>query len=201
MLELWIADKRFSSWSLRPWLLMKVLNIRFTEKLVGFELSDREGDKFKGISPSGLLPCLKFGREDIWDSLAIIEFIGDLYPEIWPSNSVAKAWSRSVMAEMHSGFSALRQACPMDCHLENGPFVRTPAVDRDIWRINEIWEMGLDRFGGPWLAGDSFGPVDAYFAPILLRANSYNIQFTQRCNGWINRMLAMKHLSQWINES
>lgn len=201
MLELWIADKRFSSWSLRPWLLMKVLNIRFREKVVGFDLSDRDGDMFKGISPSGRLPCLKVGHENIWDSLAIIEFVGERHPEIWPSNAIAKAWSRSVMAEMHSGFTALRQSCPMDCHLKQGHFIRTLAVERDIRRINEIWETGLDKFGGPWLAGDSFGPVDAYFAPILLRANSYNIQFSQRCEGWVNRMFSLNQLNQWMNES
>lgn len=201
MLELWIVDKRFSSWSLRPWLLMKVLNIRFSEKLVGFELSDRDGDMFKGISPSGRLPCLKVGLENVWDSLAIIEFVGDLHPDIWPTNSIAKAWSRSAMAEMHSGFTALRQACPMDCHLVGGSFVRSPVVERDILRISEIWEMGLAKFGGPWLAGESFGPVDAYFAPVLLRATSYNIQFSKRCENWVNRMLTLKELNEWVNES
>ncbi|HIC1790546.1 TPA: hypothetical protein ACW0I5_004461 [Escherichia coli] len=105
------------------------------------------------------------------------------------------------MAEMHSGFTDLRQSCPMDCRLKQGSFIRTVAVERDIQRITEIWEMGLDKFGGPWLAGECFGPVDAYFAPILLRASSYNIHFSQRCESWIKRMFAIKQLNQWINES
>jgi glutathione S-transferase len=201
MFELWIANKQYSSWSLRPWLLLKVLNIPFDENLCEFDPSGDSYNKFKKISPSGKLPCLIYDDTTVWDSLAIIEHIGDIYPDIWPKNRAAKLWSKSAIAEMHSGFMALRSHCPMDCKTVANDFPLNVHVIKDISRISEVWEYGLSVFGGPWLAGKCFSPVDAYFAPVALRAKCYNLPFPSVCDAWIERVLSLPEMREWISQA
>jgi glutathione S-transferase len=193
MYTLWIANKNYSSWSLRPWILLKALGIPFEEKLVAF---GGEVD-FKSFSPSGRVPCLIDGDIVVWDSLAIVEYLADQHDGIWPKGAVARAWARSASAEMHSGFSALRQECSMTCGQRVDLHRRSAALDADIARIGDLWTEGLDRFGGPWLAGDAFTAVDAFFAPVAFRAQSYGLDFGGRSGEWVARMLDHPDMRAW----
>src|SRR5210317_1948176 len=135
MLKLYIANKNYSSWSLRPWLLMKVLSIPFEEHLSPFdEGSSRE--KFRQFSPNGLVPCLHDGEAVIWESLAIVEYLAENYDRVWPSSGAARAWARSATAEMHAGFSALRNECSMNCGLRVELHTTSAALRQDLDRLD-----------------------------------------------------------------
>jgi len=195
MYELYIANKNYSSWSLRPWVLMQVLKIPFAEKLV------RLGGDFQRFSPSGKVPCLVEGEVTVWDSLAIIEYLAERHPGVWPVDGVARAFARSAAAEMHSGFGALRSICSMSC----GVKVRlheTPAhLKQDIARLNALWNDGLARFGGPYLAGKKFTAADAFFAPVVFRVNTYDLDLTGAAQAYVVHMLAEPALRRWYDDA
>ena len=153
MRELYIANKNYSSWSLRPWLLMRVLNIPFIEQLVPFS---QQGNfaKFRTFSPSGKVPCLVQQDMVVWDSLAIAEFLYEHHGEVWPKQAKARAFARCVAAEMHSGFSALRNICGMSCRHSVKLHQISAALQQDLDRLSELFEQGLTEFGGPFLCGD-----------------------------------------------
>lgn len=195
MYRLWIANKNYSSWSLRPWLVMKALGIPFEERLVAF---GGEVD-FKSFSPSGRVPCLVDGEIEVWDSLAIVEYLAERHAGVWPADPAARAWARSASAEMHSGFSALRNECGMSCGQRVRLFSRSPALDADIDRIGALWTEGLDRFGGPYLAGSALTAVDAFFAPVVFRAQTYGLDFGGRSSEWLGTMLAEPNLRAWYD--
>lgn len=192
---LFIANKNYSSWSLRPWILMTELNIPFQETMVPFETSNHE--RFKQFSPNARVPCLHDGEIIVWDSLAIIEYLGEQNPQVWPSSSIARAWARSASAEMHSGFSALRNQCSMNCGLKLRLHHINDALLSDIQRIDELWNEGLSRFGGPYLASDRFTAVDAYYAPVVFRIHSYNLTFSEKVLAYCKRILALPGMQQW----
>ena len=196
MTELYIANKNYSSWSLRPWLLMKMLGIPFTEKLVPFAGLSGHVD-FLTFSPSGRVPCLVDGDTVVWDSLAIIEYLADTYAGVWPADAKARAWSRSASAEMHSGFSDLRNMCGMNVGIRATLKTRPEGLQRDVARIAALWNEGLTRFGGPYLAGKAFSAVDAFFAPVTFRALSYGLDFGPAGNAYAEMIRALAPMRDW----
>ena len=157
MYDLFIGNKNYSSWSLRPWVLLKELGIPFRERPVIFGT-----DKFSDFSPTGKVPCLVDGQQTVWDSLAITEYVGERHPGVWPADAAARAWARSAAAEMHSGYFALRDACTMNCGIRVKLKNVSAALQRDLARLEELWADGLSRFGGPFLTGARFCAADAF---------------------------------------
>jgi glutathione S-transferase len=193
---LYIANKNYSSWSLRPWVLMQELSIPFEEKIFPFA-EDSNREVFRTFSPTGKVPCLHHDELVVWDSLAIAEYLAEHHSGIWPEDPKARAFARAAAAEMHSGFSALRQDCPMNCGLRIQLSHISPNLQRDIDRIDELWCEGLHRFGGPFLCGAKFTAVDAFFAPVAFRVNTYSIPLSEQALGYANRLLALDSMRQW----
>jgi glutathione S-transferase len=196
MYTLVIGNKNYSSWSLRPWVLMRARAIPFEEKLIPFPGGDSY-DFFRKVSPSGRVPCLIDDGTPIWDSLSIVEYLAERHPGVWAADAAARAWSRSAAAEMHSSFVALRSNCGMNCGLRVTLTERPPMLARDIARVGELWNEGLSRFGGPFLAGSEFTGVDAFYAPVVFRAQTYGLEFGGTADQWVKRMLAQPAMRQW----
>ncbi|KKB10807.1 glutathione S-transferase [Devosia geojensis] len=196
MLTLHIANKNYSSWSLRPWVLMKTLGIPFEEKLHPFA-PDTNYEAFRAFSPTGKVPCLIDGGTTVWESLAIVEYLAESHPQVWPADRQARAFARSVSAEMHGGFSSLRNICTMNCGLRVELKDVPPALASDIARIDEIWSEGLARFGGPFLAGDSFTAADAFFAPVAFRVQTYGLQLSPAAAAYGERLRALPAMVEW----
>lgn len=196
MMTLYIANKNYSSWSLRPWVLMRTLGIDFEERLVPFP-EGGSWDTYRQFSPSGRVPCLVDGGITVWDSLAITEYLGERHAGVWPADASARAWARSATAEMHSGFATLRDICTMNCGirvlLERTP----PALQADIDRFSEIWRDGLARYGGPFLAGDSFTAVDAFFAPVAFRVQTYGLALDPQSDAYAALLLRQPAMEDW----
>ncbi|CAM3845605.1 glutathione S-transferase family protein [Xenorhabdus thuongxuanensis] len=201
MYTLWIANKNYSSWSLRPWILLKALDIPFNEKLSYFEDGKSSREKFQVFSPTGLVPCLIDGEITVWDSLAIVEYIAEDHAQVWPSDKTARAWARSAAAEMHSGFATLRQLCTMNCSARTELNEITSELQCDIERIDTLWAEGLTRFGGEWLAGDKFTAVDAFYAPVACRAQTYGLKLSAISQRWVNRMLEHPAMMEWVESA
>jgi glutathione S-transferase len=204
MYKLHIGNKNYSSWSLRPWVLMTELDITFEEQMNHIEpVSNWE--KFRHFSPNGLVPCLEDSKESndlaVWDSLAIIEYLGEQYEDVWPSSNEARAWSRSASAEMHSGFSALRNQWSMNCGLRIKPNKITPELQKDLKRIEELWTEGLSRFGGPFLGGDKFTAVDAFYAPVIFRFRTFGHLMPNNISDYYELMLSLDSMQQWDTEA
>ncbi|MEJ7602350.1 MAG: glutathione S-transferase family protein [Kofleriaceae bacterium] len=200
MYDLYIANKNYSSWSLRPWVLMKALSIPFEERKHAFP-DGAAGETFRKFSPSGKVPCLHDGDLVVWDSLAITEYLAESHPQVWPSEVHARAWARCAAAEMHSGFGALRDNCSMSCGHRVKLHEIAPALDRDISRLGELWAEGLTRFGGPFLAGSSFTAVDAFFAPVAFRIQSYGLVLPEPAAGYARHLLAVPAMQEWYRDA
>ncbi|MEX0955572.1 MAG: glutathione S-transferase family protein [Rhizobiaceae bacterium] len=196
MYELVMANKNYSSWSLRPWVLMKARGIAFTERLIPFPGGDSYAT-YRPHTPSGRVPCLIDDGQPVWDSLAIVEYLAERHPGVWPQDAAARAWSRSAAAEMHTAFQTLRDVCPMNCGVRVKLRERPPMLERDIARIGELWNEGLSRFGGPFLAGAEFTGVDAFFAPVVFRAQSFGLDFGGATAAYVERMLAEPSMREW----
>jgi glutathione S-transferase len=197
-MRLWIANKNYSSWSLRPWVLMRVLGIPFEERLHPFAAHAQETqERFRQFSPSGKVPCLEDGDLKIWDSLAITEYLAETHPTVWPQDRTARAWARSAAAEMHSGFSALRRHCSMSCGQRITLRERAPSLRSDLARLQELWQAGQRRFGGPFLAGAQFTAVDAFYAPVAFRLQSYQLDLDAVCDAYRDRLLALPAMQEW----
>lgn len=197
MAELYIGNKNYSSWSLRPWLLMTELGIPFEEVLIPFE-EGGSWQKFRRFSPTGLVPCLVDGEITVWDSFAIAEYLFESNPAVWPEAKAARAWARCAAAEMHSGFSALRNQCSMNCGVSVKLNQIDAALQKDLDRIDELWQQGLDRFGGPFLAGEGFTAVDAFFAPVAVRLSGYGLTLSPSSMAYCDRLLALDGMQSWI---
>jgi glutathione S-transferase len=196
MYELYIGNKNYSSWSLRPWVLMRELKIAFNEHLLRF--GDAPAwDEFKGISPSGKVPCLIDGKTVVWESLAIAEYLAERHPAVWPQDSVARAWARSAASEMPSGFTELRTRCSMNCGVRVRLRETPPALERDIARIDALFSEGLARFGGPFLAGSAFTAADAFFAPVAFRIQTYGLVLGAAAAGYARRLLGLSSMKAW----
>ncbi len=203
MYTLIIANKNYSTWSLRPWLLMTQLEIPFEEVLIPFGSPDWH----KNPSPTGQVPCLSDQQKDgsviaVWDSLAITEYVADDYPQVWPQDKKAKAWARGATAEMHSGFHTLRSICNINIGLRIDISDKTePALLRDINRIEQLWIEGLDTFGGPFLAGKKFSAVDAFFAPVAFRFQTYDIKLSDKAAKYADFLRNQPAMQNWYQAS
>ena len=196
MYALWITNKNYSSWSLRPWVLMQTLGLAFTERLLVYgQVTD--GKSIASESPSGRVPVLDHDGLLVWDTLAISEYLAERHPQVWPADATARAFARSAAAEMHSSFFALRNECSMNCGVRVRLHQISAALQSDINRLDQLWQQGLSRFGGPWLAGTAFTAVDAFFAPVAFRAQSYGLSFSATCNAYLQRLLALPAMQQW----
>ena len=200
MYELYIANKNYSSWSLRPWVLMRELALPFTERLQRFGDSAAWAG-FRKISPSGKVPCLIDGRTSVWESLAIVEYLAERHAGVWPADSVARAFARCAAAEMHSGFVELRNRCSMSCGVRIRLHEMPDALVRDLARLENLWNEGLSRFGGPFLAGRSFGAVDAFFAPVAFRVQSYGLALGAAGLGYVERLLGVASMRAWYEDA
>ncbi len=196
MYDLYIANKNYSSWSLRPWVLMRELAIPFREILVRFG-SSKNPDAFRHFSPTGKVPCLVDGDITVWDSLSITEYVGERHAGVWPAEAAARAWARSAAAEMHSGFTALRNACSMACGLRITLHAVDAALKRDLQRIEQLWAEGLAKFGGPFLTGKSFCAADAFFAPVAFRIQTYDPPIGTEARRYAGHLLALPSMQSW----
>ena len=196
MYELLIANKNYSSWSLRPWLLLRELGIPFEEKLMPFH-----GSAFTGFSPSGKVPCLVDGDITVWDSLAITEYVAESHPHAWPAGKAARAFARCAAAEMHSGFMALRTQCGMNCGIRVKLHRADDALKGDLARLDALWNDGLQRFGGPFLAGEKFTAADAFYAPVAFRIQTYAPPLDDAANGYAQRLLALSSMREWYGDA
>jgi len=191
LLTLHIANKNYSSWSLRPWVLMRALDISFKEELSPL-VEGSCWDDYRTFSPSGLVPCLHDGELVVWESLAIVEYLAEQHDGVWPRDTQARAWARCATAEMHAGFSALRNECSMNCGVRVQLHEISPALQHNLDRLDELWSEGLDRFHGPFLAGDSFTAVDAFFAPVAFRIQTFQLPMSDTASAYVQRLLTLK---------
>lgn len=196
--RLFTANRNYSSWSLRPWVLMRTLGIGFEEE-VRFFVPGSNRAVFKEFAPNGTVPCLHDGELVVWDSLAIVEYLAERHPGVWPADASARAWARCAAAEMHGGFSALRNIASMSCGIRVKLHEVSPALAQDVARIDEIWCEGLARFGGPFLAGASFTAVDAFFAPVAFRAQSYGLALSAPAAAYVQRLLNLPAMREWYD--
>jgi glutathione S-transferase len=201
-LQLVIGDKHLSSWSMRPWLVLKAAGIPFTEIKVALAQPDTTA-KIAEYSLAGRVPVLLDEDRTIWDSLAICEYLAEQYPalELWPIAPEARAHARSICAEMHSGFSALRGAMPFHIGAHLPGQGRTPAAQADIGRISEIWEDCLSRYGAhAYLFGD-FSIADAYYAPVVMRFVTYGVSLAPALQAYADRIVAHPAVAAWIQQA
>ncbi|WP_262296561.1 glutathione S-transferase family protein [Microvirga sesbaniae] len=193
-----IANKCYSSWSLRPWLLMKQLGVAFDEITIPLDLPDTKARVLKH-SPAGKVPILIDGDVTVWESIAIMEYVGDAFgAPVWPEDRKARAMARSIAAEMHSGFSALRSACPMNLGKKFARRDRGEAVDRDVARFSEIVRQSRERFGagGPFLFG-AFSAADAMYAPLATRLDTYSIALDATTQAYVDAILSLPAFESW----
>jgi glutathione S-transferase len=197
MYTLYIANKLYSSWSLRPWVLMSEKSIPFTEQIVPLA-EGSSWQQYRSFAPNGKVPCLHDGEIVVWDSLAITEYLAERHPGIWPIEPIARAWSRSAAAEMHSGFGSIRQQCSMHCGLRIQLPKISESLQQDLDRLDELWNDGLERFGGAFLGGDTFTAVDAFFAPVAIRVQNYGLPLSATAAAYAQRLLALDSMVSWI---
>lgn len=194
------ANRNYSSWSLRPWVLMKTLGIPFIDRIEPFAQAINYA-AFRSFSPTGQVPALIDGDTTIWDSMGIALYLADRHPAVWPTDPAARAFAQCAAAEMHSGFATLRNDCTMNVGVRVEPHMHSPALNRDIARLTELWDEGLDRFGGPFLAGKDFGALDAFYAPVVFRVRTYGLDVGAKARGWVDHMLALPAMRQWEAEA
>ena len=198
-----IGNKCHSSWSLRPWLLMKEFGIPFEEVLIPFMdpiASPEWKAKLRPYSPAGKVPALVDDGLQVWDTLAIVEYLAEKHADlpIWPRDRAARAMARSIAAEMHSGFGALRSACPMNMGKKFPAKDRGPEVAKDVARILEIWATARERFGegGPFLFG-AFSAADAMYAPVVTRFVTYSIPLDETGGTYSLAILSLPSFEEW----
>ena len=211
MLQLHIGNKNYSSWSMRPWVLLRQFNLPFEEIMIPFD-GFSPGSRFKQaagqLSPVAKVPVLLHGDLVVWDTLAIAEYLAEYaaehFPELalWPRDQAARARARSLCAEMHSGFAALRNACPMNIEAflpEVGARVlaEQPAVAADLDRLVAMWQGALTASGGPFLFG-GYSIADAYFAPVAARLRSYGLPLPADLTAYVDRLWASAGVAAWV---
>ena len=190
------ANRNYSSWSLRPWVLMSTLGIPFEDRLEPFTKPSNY-EEFLAFSPTGQVPVLLDGARSVWDSLGIALYLADRHPGVWPTDEAAKAWAQCAVTEMHGGFSALRNDCTMNVGVRVKPKPMSDALKRDVRRIAELWTQGLDAFGGLFLAGTKFTAVDAFFAPVAYRVRTYGLDVGAKGLAWVEHMLKLPAMQAW----
>ena len=200
MYDLYIANKNYSSWSLRPWVLMRELGIAFREHLVPFGQESMWRD-FRRISPTGKVPCLVDGGTVVWDSLSIAEYLAERHEGVWPAEAGARAWARSAAAEMHSGFGELRNRCSMSCGQSVRLHEHPAALEREVARLGALWNEGLRRFGGPFLAGKAFTAADAFYAPVAFRIQTYGLSLDSAAAAYAEHLLGTRAMREWYGDA
>lgn len=194
-----IANKKYSSWSLRPWLAMKRFGLDFEEIMIPLDRPDTR-DKIRAHSGSGKVPVLKHDGTVVWESLAILEYLAELFPKagLWPEKSSVRAEARAISHEMHGGFQALRANMPCNFLGSYPARGRTPEVDEDIRRIAAIWGDCLRRFGGPFLFG-AFTIADAMYAPVVSRFRTYGVSLPPAAAAYADAVWALPEMQAWLN--
>jgi len=199
-LRLIIGNKNYSSWSLRPWIAMKVAGIAFDEHVISL---DDPGfrDTVRKISPAGKVPALDDGGVHVWESLAILEYLAERFPGagLWPGDPVARAHARAIAAEMHAGFVSLRRECPMNVWRPTRPTALSADTSADVARIEAIWADCRGRFGqgGNFLFGHSFSAVDAMYAPVVSRFATYGIGVGPASRAYMEAVMALPAWQEW----
>lgn len=189
------ANRNYSSWSLRPWILMKVLGIVFTDRIEPFARPSN-WTAFRAFSPTGQVPVLLDGGRTVFDSLGIALYLADRHEGVWPGHEEARAFAQSAVCEMHGGFAALRNDCTMNVGVRVEPKPMSAALARDVARVREIFAGGLAHFGGPWLAGADFSVLDAFFAPVAFRVRTYGLDVGAG-QAWVDHILAHPAMRDW----
>ena len=207
MLKLYIGNKNYSSWSMRPWVLLTQAGIPFEEVMARFDSFAPDSDFKKVIgpvSPVGRVPALVDADLAVWDTLAIAEYLAEKFPDkqLWPADVKARARARSICAEMHSGFAALRSACPMNIEAslpEIGELAwrDKPAVRADVARLVAMWSELLAQHGGPMLFG-TFSVADAYFSPVVMRLKTYALPVPEAIAAYMARVCALPGVKAWV---
>ena len=212
MLKLYIGNKNYSSWSMRPWVLLKQCGIDFEEVMVRFgddtfAVSSSFKKAVMAVNPTGRVPVLVDDALAVWDTLAIAEYVAEKFNEkqLWPQSVAARARARSVCAEMHSGFTSLRSACPMNIEAalpDVGAIIwrDKPGVRADVARIVDMWTELLAQHNGPMLFGD-FSVADAYFAPVCMRFRGYALPVPAHISQYIQRACALPGVQAWISDA
>ena len=200
MLKLVIGNKNYSSWSMRPWLALRANNIAFEEVFISLYTGEADKKRILGYTRSGKVPALVDGDVTVWDSLAIIEYIAERFPEVllWPQDRAQRAYARSISAEMHSGFAALRNQCDMNLRRPVGAIALSADALADVARIQQIWTDCRQRHGksGPFLFG-AFGGADAMFAPVVHRFRTYAIPVAAEVKDYMDAMIAQPAFAEW----
>jgi glutathione S-transferase len=210
MLQLYIGNKNYSSWSMRPWVAMRQFGIPFEEVMLRFDSFDADS-QFKQalarVSPAGTVPVLVDEGFSVWDTLAIAEYIAEKFPQhaLWPRDAKARARARSLCAEMHSGFRALRSACGMNIdasmpEIGQKVLAEQPAVRADIERLAAAWQDALAQSGGPFLFGD-YSLADAFFAPVVARVRTYGLPLPTVAAAWADRLWATEGVQAWVADA
>jgi glutathione S-transferase len=201
-LTLVIGNKNYSSWSMRPWLALKANGIAFEEVLIPLYTGDADKRRILGFTRSGKVPALIDGDVTIWDSLAIIEYLAERFPQVklWPDDRKSRAHARSISAEMHSGFAALRNECGMNLHRPVGAKSLSENARADIARVQQIWTECRDRHAsnGPYLFG-AFSGADAMYAPVVHRFRTYAIEMTPSVCDYMNAMSSLPAFGEWTS--
>ena len=199
-LKLVIGNKNYSSWSMRPWLALRANNIAFDEIFIPLYTGDADKERILSFTHSGKVPALIDGDVTIWDSLSIIEYVAERFPYawLWPEDRARRAHARSIAAEMHSGFAALRNECGMNLHRPVGAIVLSADARANIARIQQIWIECGERYGklGPFMFG-SFGGADAMFAPVVHRFRTYAIEVAPEARYFVDAMMALPAFQEW----
>ena len=204
-MHLYIGNKVYSSWSLRPWIVMRAKGIAFDEQLIQLRADDTP-HLIRKHSPSGKLPCLVDGDVTVWESLAILEYLADKFPDkgIWPKDVKARAHARAISSEMHASFQALRTHCPMTITQRFRARALPADVQANVNRISEIWNEARAKFGsksgGPFLYGD-FSAADGMYAPVVSRFHTYSIEVDAVCQSYMDAVQAHPAYEQWLAEA
>jgi glutathione S-transferase len=199
-LQLVIGNKNYSSWSMRPWLALRASDIAFDEIFIPLYTGDADKQRILSFTRSGKVPALIDGDVTVWDSLAIIEYLAERFPEanLWPKDRAGRAHARSISAEMHSGFAALRNECGMNLHRPVGAITLSEQARADIARVEQIWTECRERYAnfGPFLFG-SFGGADAMFAPVVHRFRTYAIALAPPAKAYMETMMSLPAFEEW----
>lgn len=196
-LILYIGNKNYSSWSFRPWIALEAAGVPFTDRVIPFDFA-AGNPQFRDLSPTGKVPVLHHGAVRVWESLAIIEYVAELFPEkgLWPQDAAARAEARAISMEMLSGFRAIRNACPMNIRRKPGAIDLPDGVMDDVARIETIWKDALARSGGPFLFG-TFSAADAMYAPVVNRFEAYCLTTDETVLAYMARMKAHPAWQKW----
>jgi glutathione S-transferase len=209
-MQLFIGNKNYSSWSMRPWVLMRHFDITFDEVMVrfdGFDPTSKFKQRIARVSPTGRVPVLVDDGFVVWDTLAIAEYLAEGFPQhpLWPRERRQRARARSLCAEMHAGFSALRSHCPQNIEAALPAVGRRvmqeqPAARADLQRVESLWSEALQASAGPFLCGE-FGIVDAYFAPVAGRVRTYGLPVNAACAAYVERVFASAGVAAWVRDA